>query len=277
MQISTGGFMKQENRYVIGDIHGCYDEFRMLINRIESEDPNAAFVLVGDIIDRGPDSMKMLWWAMENCNRTDEKYVLLLGNHEYMKISFLKRYLELRENGHIRGLHDMPMDTYCFKQVLQEHAVDDDTIRQILKFFLSLPVVYETDGILDGKKHHYIVVHGDIPWYCLNKNETFSKRSLSKVYLPTAENGYGRSVVEEIVWGRNEIGHPELKHTTIIHGHSPTIFLTKEEELQFRGRIRIRPQDINVDCGMVFKKSGDKYANLAALRLEDRKEFYFYI
>lgn len=263
--------------YVIGDIHGCYEEFQSFISRIDHMDTGAQYILVGDIIDRGPQSFEMLMWAMESCNQPDGKFTLLLGNHEYMKIAYLKHYLEIRGKGERNGLGDFMPDAYGFRDVLLAHDVEDEQIRRIVRFFSTLPVYLEKTYIRDGKREHYIIVHGDIPWYCLNKNETFSKRSLSKVYMPVIRNGYGRSVIEEIVWGRNEAGHPELKHTTIVHGHTPTNFLEMAHEIPYKGRICHRPHDINVDCGVVFKKNGDRYANLAALRLEDMEEFYFYI
>lgn len=40
--------------YVIGDVHGCYDEMTALLAKIESMDPEAEIWFVGDFIDRGP-------------------------------------------------------------------------------------------------------------------------------------------------------------------------------------------------------------------------------
>ena len=41
--------------YVIGDIHGCYQDMMALLNKIESQDQDAQIIFVGDFIDRGPD------------------------------------------------------------------------------------------------------------------------------------------------------------------------------------------------------------------------------
>lgn len=54
------------NHYVIGDVHGCYDDFIALLKKIEEKDKDAQIILVGDLIDRGPKSQEMLLWAMEN-------------------------------------------------------------------------------------------------------------------------------------------------------------------------------------------------------------------
>ena len=46
--------------YVIGDIHGCYQDMIALLNKIESQDQDAQIIFVGDFIDRGPDVDKVL-------------------------------------------------------------------------------------------------------------------------------------------------------------------------------------------------------------------------
>ena len=39
--------------YVIGDIHGCYQDMMALLNKIESQDQDAQIIFVGDFIDLG--------------------------------------------------------------------------------------------------------------------------------------------------------------------------------------------------------------------------------
>lgn len=62
--------------YVIGDIHGCYQELGELVEKIYSRDPDAEIYSVGDIIDRGEDSFKCIDILIENDIKT------VLGNHE---------------------------------------------------------------------------------------------------------------------------------------------------------------------------------------------------
>jgi len=70
--------------WVIGDIHGCFDKFSGIKNKIELRDPQARMILIGDILDRGQEWREMLHWCMENVN--GEKFQLLMGNHERMKL-----------------------------------------------------------------------------------------------------------------------------------------------------------------------------------------------
>ena len=80
-----------ERIYAIGDIHGCYDLWLDLLDRIEQharalpDGPNPRLILLGDMIDRGPGSRKVLRVAYET-QRQHGDLVVLLGNHEMMML-----------------------------------------------------------------------------------------------------------------------------------------------------------------------------------------------
>jgi bis(5'-nucleosyl)-tetraphosphatase (symmetrical) len=67
---------------VIGDIHGCLDEFDELRKKIGLVKGTDRVVLLGDLIDRGPDSVGVVRRAME---MNDE---CILGNHEEKHLRF---------------------------------------------------------------------------------------------------------------------------------------------------------------------------------------------
>ena len=73
--------------YAIGDVHGRYDLFDAMIRRLEED--NAArddgkrvtLVVLGDVIDRGPASQRLIRLMMSVQQRSD-RLTVLLGNHE---------------------------------------------------------------------------------------------------------------------------------------------------------------------------------------------------
>lgn len=76
--------------YAVGDIHGRLDLFESLIEAIERDDAgraraNGDVVLLGDLIDRGPDSAGVLdrarSWAQER------RVEFIKGNHEEMMVA----------------------------------------------------------------------------------------------------------------------------------------------------------------------------------------------
>lgn len=72
--------------YAIGDIHGCDDLFAALLKKIEADDAarpaaKTVLILLGDLVDRGPDSAGVV----ERASRLGAPFDavrLLIGNHE---------------------------------------------------------------------------------------------------------------------------------------------------------------------------------------------------
>ncbi len=258
--------------YVIGDIHGCYEEFIALVEKIEKQDPTAYFILVGDIIDRGPDTIKMLRWAMDYCNKPDGEFELILGNHEYEKISLLERYFSFREDGLANSMEEFCKkrqdDFYHFGSTLADEHISDEEIKQYYRFFQSLPVYKELDVTIQGKRQHFIIVHGGLRIDFVNQDETFKKSTLTKKGLFYEARKDGHNTIDKIVWDRRSV---TLRRTIIIHGHTPTC-----DDPNIDGRIEFGRKKVNVDGGCVYRSKEYPNANLAALRLEDLEEFYSY-
>ena len=53
--------------YVISDIHGEYDKFITLLEKIDLKDMDTLYIL-GDVVDRGPNPVKTLLKLMEMPN-----------------------------------------------------------------------------------------------------------------------------------------------------------------------------------------------------------------
>lgn len=80
-------------RYCISDIHGYYNAFCELMNKIKFGQSDKLYVL-GDAIDKGPDSIRLaqLLFSLPNVQ-------YIAGNHEYDFIKFYKkRMMEVSSN-----------------------------------------------------------------------------------------------------------------------------------------------------------------------------------
>lgn len=89
-----------ERYYVIGDIHGRLDLFDEIIDAVETDIASAAniepeIVLLGDLIDRGPDSAGVIERAMQWQEK--RKIRVLAGNHEEM---FLESFEDMETLRH---------------------------------------------------------------------------------------------------------------------------------------------------------------------------------
>ena len=238
--------------YIVGDIHGCFSKWMTLKNLIESQDADAKFILLGDIVDRGSEVKEMLEWAMSNITEAG-KYQMVRGNHEHMKIrwwgkTFKDRPYYLKED-------------YGFDKFVKKVGYSRSEIDSIIRFFSSLPILKELTIKTNEKETRYIITHGGVPRDLVFDDSEFDISAIDMT------SNYIR---ESFLWERNYHGYGWSSRTVVVHGHTPTGC----DELVYMGavlgRIDYRRRDINIDVGAVF----DDTIPLAAIRLEDLQEFY---
>ena len=75
--------------YVISDIHGCYDEFLLMLAKIDLKETDR-LILAGDYIDRGKKNIEMLKW-LEHC---PENVTPIKGNHDAEYIENIQIFQE---------------------------------------------------------------------------------------------------------------------------------------------------------------------------------------
>lgn len=64
--------------YLISDIHGCYKELKMLLEKSSFNNQKDYLWIAGDLVSRGPDSLKVLRYLYSFKNRVR----IVLGNHD---------------------------------------------------------------------------------------------------------------------------------------------------------------------------------------------------
>lgn len=79
-------------RYVISDIHGCYDQYIELLKKINFSEKDILYIL-GDAMDRGSEPIKVIQDIMQ---RTNVNY--FVGNHDYYVVCLAKRILDDTRN-----------------------------------------------------------------------------------------------------------------------------------------------------------------------------------
>ncbi|MGI8893593.1 MAG: metallophosphoesterase family protein [Bacteroidia bacterium] len=73
---------------VVGDIHGCCKSFRNLVSEVIKLTRKDTLILLGDYIDKGPDSKGVLDFIIE-LKREGYEVIALRGNHEELLIKTL--------------------------------------------------------------------------------------------------------------------------------------------------------------------------------------------
>lgn len=175
-------------RLAIGDIHGCLKTFQALLERIDYSKGDELYLL-GDYIDRGPDSKGVIDYIM-TLLEADNNIICLKGNHEQLLLEALadgnnnKRWVN---NGGIQTL--MSYESKTVRDLPEKH----------LEFYQKLPFYVTNDD--------FIFVHGGL---------NFTIKSPLK-------DGY--SMIWERAW-YDKVDYNWLGKKTIVHGHTPA---TKEE------------------------------------------------
>ena len=65
--------------YAIGDVQGCAARLDDLLARILATEPDAQFIFVGDLVNRGPDSLG----SLRTIRALAERARVILGNHDH--------------------------------------------------------------------------------------------------------------------------------------------------------------------------------------------------
>lgn len=223
--------------YAMSDIHGCYDKFAAALEKISFSSNDTLYIL-GDIVDRGPDGIKII---LDISKR--ENVIALRGNHDHEALVLLKNLAlpsdDPRADEFIGTFKmwawDGGMPTY--ESFLK---LSDDGKREVLAFLNSMPVYEE----IEIGKQKYFLSH-TVPEK--EKIQDFDHCNMADFLT----------------------GHPEYEKVyfddkIIVTGHTPTGLIDKD----FSGRIWRKNNHAAIDCGAVFGKP------LGCICLETGQEFY---
>jgi len=64
--------------WVIGDVHGCLEPLQRLVEALDYQPPRDRLFFLGDLVNRGPDSLGVLRWISSQGDSASS----LLGNHD---------------------------------------------------------------------------------------------------------------------------------------------------------------------------------------------------
>src|SRR3989338_129174 len=68
--------------YIFGDIQGCFGEFQQLLAKINYDPARDQLGFVGDLVNRGPESLKVLQFVKQL-----KDPLIVLGNHDLYLIA----------------------------------------------------------------------------------------------------------------------------------------------------------------------------------------------
>jgi len=160
--------------FVVGDLHGCYQEFIDKLIEIDFKFDEDLVISIGDLVDRGKNSLKCLELVNQHWFKT------IRGNHEQMCLEALiapeMKKLHYKYGG--EWLYDLP----------------DKKYKEVIATCLKLPIVLEVN--FKGKKIGFI--HADINF---NNWDEFKNNLLKNDYY----TNYDTSTLKNALWDANRI------------------------------------------------------------------------
>ena len=203
---------------IIGDIHGCYASLVQLLQHVENR--SETIVFLGDYIDRGPVSKKVIDLIIQLTKKRSQT-ITLLGNHEYMLLNYLAGLdtdLFLRVGG------SQTLSSYGLPPNLPPKETKGAIPQEHLTFYKDLSLVWEN-------AHAYYVHAGLQPgvhlsqqtqnWCLWVRNEFIrSKYDFGKPVI------FGHTVFKKPHVTKNKIGID----TGAVYGQTLTALLLPEME-----------------------------------------------
>lgn len=186
--------------YAIGDIHGRYDLLCSMIAEIEADEAarppaDTTVILLGDLVDRGPDSASVIAAARDWAKR--RRVRILAGNHEEMFLGSFEREETLRHFLRFGG-----------RETLLSYPIDPDVYTRAtleeLRVIMHEVVPAEDIEFMRGMEDRiqigdYVFVHAGV-----------------RPGIPLEEQK-----VSDLRWIRGDfIQGPETRDFAVVHGHT---------------------------------------------------------
>lgn len=174
--------LMSERLFAIGDIHGCFDQFRRLVEEKIKIRQSDRLVLLGDYIDRGARSREVVDYII-NLKEKGFEVVTLMGNHESMLLDSYRNE-QLLSNWYMNGGYET-LFSFGIESI-------KDLNNNYLDFFSALPYYYSLGS--------YLFVHAG---FNDETDDPFEDRF-------------------QMIWSRREnYTNPVFNDKIIIHGHTP--------------------------------------------------------
>jgi len=207
--------------FCIGDIHGHYVQLMDLMDKLYNDkklDLNKdILVTLGDNIDGGPDSKKVLDWSIDLKEKFPENFISIFGNHESLLLDALNPkhpiygdyYLWWNQGGQatLKSFQDqflMPPEATNYNRSLLQPK--DLITSDYLDFIRHSPLFYETDD--------YFFVHGGL----------YPERSIEEhkeaIGLFHPDLMRGGDMAYDMIWLRGHIGNLYEWEKKLIFGHT---------------------------------------------------------
>ncbi len=158
--------------YAIGDLQGCYDPFRHLLDEMHFDPDQDTLWLTGDLVNRGPKSLKTLRFVRS----LGDSVVTVLGNHDLHLLAlaegvvkYTRRFQTLKATLNAPDLDELV--EWLRSRPLAHYDKDMDTLlvhagtHPLWSVKKTLARAREVENALRGESHLKLLtnMYGDTP------------------------------------------------------------------------------------------------------------------
>lgn len=201
--------------YAIGDIHGRDDLFAQLLAKVEAD--NAArgkafttLILLGDLVDRGPDSASVIERAI-GLGAPFDKVVMLIGNHEECFLAALTGDLK-RVRYFVRIGGDATIRSYWGDDAAYAAASFEEVAERLSDVVPQAHIDFLGRGEDMVQIGDYVFVHAGVrPGVPLERQKLSDLRWIREEFLEAEDSFdgiivYGHTISETVDEAANRIG-----------------------------------------------------------------------
>jgi serine/threonine protein phosphatase 1 len=184
--------------YAIGDIHGRDDLFEALLEQIAADRAGRAYekcalILLGDLVDRGPDSASVVERSLRLAGDFDH-FHYLIGNHEECMLAALTG-----DERALRYFIRIGGDATVRSYMCDNAAYDAATFEELTQIFPPAVPQSHVDFLGNGEDQveygDYLFVHAGVrPGVALDKQRLSDLRWIRGDFLSSTEE-FGRMIV----------------------------------------------------------------------------------
>lgn len=131
--------------YVVGDIQGCYVEFRELLGNAGFREGKDALWLVGDLVNRGPDNVATMRYIMSL-----PRSVVVLGNHDLHFVAVARGHQRAGRADTLADLLDAPDLDDMVDYLVHCPLMHVDEARRYVMAHAGLPPIWT---VQDARRH----------------------------------------------------------------------------------------------------------------------------
>lgn len=232
--------------YCISDLHGDYIRYTTILKMIDFSDDDTLYIL-GDILDRGNEGMKILLDMMLRPN-----VYPILGNHEYMAMQTLKwlsdditeESLANLSDDKIEGINEW-LNVGGMTTIDEFRKLSEDKKEMVLEYLEEFSLYEELT--VEGKD--FVLVHAGI--------DNFSPEKDMEEYE-----------LYELIFNKPDYSKVYFKDKYLVTGHTPTRFIHDEIDGHSRNTVFLGNNHIAIDCGCGYD------GLLGAICLDTFEDFY---